>query len=176
MYVHRPVALKPDTTWPARMPQCKANVSHQGMSTTRNQITRIAAYGLVTHGDRILLCRISDQLPQHTGAWTLPGGGLEFGEDPMDAMVREVQEETGLIVRATGLAGIDSLLIERDDATFHSIRILYFTDVLGGDLSNEVDGTTDLCDWHPIGDVRSLPVVELVHRALDLIPATEVSI
>lgn len=142
------------------------------MPATKNQITRVAAYGLVTSADRILLCRISEQLPEHVGSWTLPGGGLEFGESPTDAMVREVQEETGLFVRAAEIAGIDSLVIEREDAIFHSVRILYFSEILGGDLSNEADGTTDLCDWHDIRDVRRLPIVDLVDRALDLISDT----
>jgi len=143
------------------------------MPASQNQVTRIAAYGLVTDADRILLCRISDQLPQHAGSWTLPGGGLEFGEHPASAMEREVQEETGLIVRSAGLAGIDSLVIERDGTSFHSIRILYFTQHLGGDLSNEADGTTDRCDWHCAGDVLALPTVDIVHRALDLLSTTE---
>lgn len=142
------------------------------MPAKQNQVTRAAAYGLVTDADRILLCRISDQLPQHAGLWTLRGGGVEFGEDPVFAMEREVEEETGLIVRSTGLAGIDSLVIEREATAFHSLRILYFAQALAGELSNEVDGTTDRCDWHPIGDVQSLPTVDLVRRALDLLSAT----
>lgn len=144
-----------------------------GRPSTPNQVTRVAAYGLVTDAHRILLCRISDQLPQHAGLWTLPGGGLEFGEDPAIAMVREVEEETGLIVRSAGLAGIDSFVIEREGTAFHGIRILYFTQTLGGDLSDEADGTTDRCDWHDIRDVPSLPVVDLVHRALDVLSAKE---
>lgn len=98
---------------------------------------------------------------------------MEFGEDPEAAMVRELREETGLRVESTGLAGIDSLVIEREDASFHSVRILYFAQVLDGSLTNEVDGTTDLCGWHPIREVRSLPVVDLVDRALGFISDTE---
>jgi 8-oxo-dGTP diphosphatase len=146
-------------------------VGSQDMPSTQNRVTRVAAYGLVTDADRILLCRLSDRLPEHAAAsWTLPGGGLEFGEHPESAMVREVHEETGLVVRAAGLAGIDSLLVEREDAVFHSIRILYRTEVLDGSLSNEVEGTTDLTAWHRIRDVQSLPIVDLVHRALQLLP------
>ena len=100
---------------------------------------------------------------------------MEFGEHPQDAMTREVREETGLIVRAAGLAGVYSLLIEREDVAFHSIRILHFTEILGGDLANEPDGTTDLCEWHPIGVVQSIPIGDLVHRALARISTTEVT-
>ncbi len=142
------------------------------MSAKQNQVTRAAAYGLATDADQILLYRISDQLPQHAGLWTLPGGGMEFGEDPAFTMAREVEEETGLVVRSTGLAGIDSLVIQREDTVFHSLRIFYFAEALGGELSNEVDGTTDRCDWHRIMDVQSLPTIDLVHRALDLLSAT----
>ena len=60
------------------------------------QVTRVAAYGLVTQDDEILLCRISEQFPAMTGRWTLPGGGIEWRENPVAAMIREVEEETGV--------------------------------------------------------------------------------
>jgi len=81
----------------------------------------------------------------------------------------------GLSVRATGVVGVDSVVIERRDTIFHSVRVLYFTELLGGNLANEVDGTTDLCECQAIGAVRSLPVVDLVHRGLDLVTAKEVA-
>ena len=139
------------------------------MGADTNQVTRIAAYGLITEADRLLLCRISSRLPDLAGSWTLPGGGLEFGEDPVDAMIREVREETGLVVRPGGLAGIDSLHLERDGRAFHSLRVIYFARITGGELRNETDGTTDLCAWHPTRDASALPVVDLVHRGLELI-------
>lgn len=131
--------------------------------------TRIAAYGLVLKQGRILLCRVSERIAEHAGLWTLPGGGIEFGEDPEDAMVREVHEETGLIVRSMGVAGVDSLLVADGDSTTHSLRIIYFTEILGGSLSHEVDGTTDLCEWHDVDAARSIPIVGLVERGLSLV-------
>jgi ADP-ribose pyrophosphatase YjhB (NUDIX family) len=50
---------------------------------------------------RILLARHSEG-----GAWLLPGGAVEPTERPADAAVREMYEETGLLVRLTGLVGI----------------------------------------------------------------------
>ena len=109
--------------------------------------TRVAAYGLLIENDTILLCRISDQLPHHHGKWTLPGGGIEFGETPETAVIREFEEETGLRVQIEQLENVDSVVVETSDTIFHSIRIIYSVSLIGGSLRNEQNGTTDLCQW-----------------------------
>lgn len=134
-----------------------------------NGSTRIAAYGLVLRGRQILVCRISPRVTEWAGFWTLPGGGIEFGEDPGEVMVREVREETGLLVRPAGVAGIDSLVAPDGGAATQSLRIIYFTEVLGGVLSSELDGSTDLCAWHDVDGVRSLPTVDLVKSGLGFV-------
>jgi ADP-ribose pyrophosphatase YjhB (NUDIX family) len=54
---------------------------------------RIAAYAVLVRGadeDReVLLTRMSDRT-RIQGVWTLPGGGIDHGEDPRDAVRREV--------------------------------------------------------------------------------------
>lgn len=132
------------------------------------QYTRLSAYGLILQEARILLCRISHQLPNDAGFWTLPGGGIEFGEDPVDAMMREVSEETGLEVRPRGVAGINSLHIEEAERAFHGIRIIYATELIGGALRNEIGGTTDLCAWWSLDEARRLPLVGLAEVGLAL--------
>lgn len=135
---------------------------------TPRQVTRVSAYGLILQESRILLCRISNHLPLDAGFWTLPGGGIDFGEDPADAMVREVHEETGLIVRPLAIAGIDSFFVRETEREFHGIRIIYRTEVVGGVLRYEVDGTTDLCAWWSPEEARGLPIVNLVSAGLEL--------
>lgn len=109
--------------------------------------TRVAAYAIIVQDDEMLFCRLSSRVPQAEGKWTLPGGGIEFGEDPQDTVVREVQEETGLTVRIDGLAGVDSMVVGPRHARQHNLRILYFASVTSGTLRNETDGTTDMCKW-----------------------------
>lgn len=128
-------------------------------------VTRVSAYGLVIDDDHLLLCRLSGHLPD-AGQWTLPGGGVEFGEHPAMAMVREVEEETGLIVAPAGIVGIDSFSADVPDRAFHGIRIIYQTKRIGGALRSEHAGTTDLCQWHPLDTLDTVTAVDLVRAAL----------
>ncbi len=56
---------------------------------------------IVDAHDRVLLCHRRD-----LDLWNLPGGGVEDGETPWDAVIREVHEEVGIdaeVIRLTGL-------------------------------------------------------------------------
>jgi len=76
----------------------------------RQQFTRVAAYGLIVEDFRMILCRLSN-----VGEWTLPGGRIDFGENPQNAVVREVFEETGLHVQVGELVAVDSIRLDRED-------------------------------------------------------------
>lgn len=132
------------------------------------QITRVGAYGLIVDGRKVLLCRLSEQVSDFAGYWTLPGGGMEFGEHPEQTVVREVEEETGLLIKPTGLLGIDSLTREIASDAFHSVRVVYQTEVLGGEIRFELDGTTDCCEWHLLSDIANLKLVSLVEAGIQM--------
>jgi ADP-ribose pyrophosphatase YjhB (NUDIX family) len=110
---------------------------------------RIAAYGVATDGDgRVLLVRASVR-SNTPGVWTLPGGGIEHGEDPAEAAVREFAEETGLAAAVTGLRAVVSDITEMPwrGVELHHDRIVYDMAVVGGQLRDERDGTSDVAAW-----------------------------
>jgi 8-oxo-dGTP diphosphatase len=130
---------------------------------------RVSSYALLVDDGRMLLCRISDQVPNAAGRWTLPGGGLDFGEHPERAVVREVMEETGLEIKVSELAGIDSQLFELSNERVHVLRILYRAEVVGGTLRDEADGTTDLARWHTPAEAHTIPLVEVARVGISTI-------
>jgi len=99
-------------------------------------------------------------------AWTLPGGGLEHGEHPAEAAVREVAEETGLTVAVGEQLGIDSLVHDSSHGPSHALRVVYRAEVVGGELRPEPDGSTDEAAWIPLARLGSLTLVELARTAL----------
>jgi 8-oxo-dGTP pyrophosphatase MutT (NUDIX family) len=138
-------------------------------------MTRVAAYALCTDGDAILLTRIAPGATASSdGMWTLPGGGVHFGEDPRDAALRELTEETGLTGEITALADVDSWsgqFVHPDDGVltdFHAVRIIYRVAVTGGELRVEVGGSSDACAWVSRADLGGLPLVELAERGVEL--------
>jgi len=136
--------------------------------------TRLGSYAIcLDREDRILLCRLAANEPE-PGAWTLPGGGVEEGETPEQAAVREVREETGYDVQLVRLLGEDALTVqanERLDGSarpIRSVRVVFEARIVGGELTAEVGGTTDRAAWIPIADVPGLDRVSLVDAGLRL--------
>jgi len=134
---------------------------------TTDRITRVAAYGLLLCDEKILLCRLSQKVGMNPGRWTLPGGGLDFGEDPEVAVVREFEEETGLIVKVNNLVAVDSLADSMPGwSPMHSIRIIYTVQLIAGSLQYETDGSTDLCAWHTFDQTHELPLIDLAKQGI----------
>jgi 8-oxo-dGTP diphosphatase len=146
------------------------------VSEAVGRVTRISAYAVcVDREQRLLLCRIAPgSTAADDGRWTLPGGGLEFGEDPRDGALRELAEETGYIGELEELLTVDSwarrlLLADGTEADFHGIRILYRCRIVGGELRPEPDGSSDDARWFSADELGRIPIVDLVRVALDRI-------
>jgi 8-oxo-dGTP pyrophosphatase MutT (NUDIX family) len=79
--------------------------------------------------------------PSYRDTWEIPGGGLEHGEDPFQAAVREVKEETGLELRPGRLLAVD-WVPPQDDGRPALANFLFD----GGQLSSAQEGQVCLQD------------------------------
>lgn len=93
---------------------------------------RPAAYAIVIKNNSILLLR------QNGGAYDLPGGGVNLGEDPKYGVLREVKEETGINATNPVALGVESSLFRAshsDNTCCHSLLMYYSCVYSGGKIS-----------------------------------------
>jgi 8-oxo-dGTP diphosphatase len=130
---------------------------------------RVAAYALCVRDGQILLSR---WVGPNGKRWTLPGGGIDHGEDPYEAVIREVEEETGYDIEVRRLLGVHTIrrVFDRPDGEidFHGLRIIYEARVTGGELRFEVGGSSDRAEWFDLDAVAGLHHSDQVDVALGL--------
>ncbi|WP_302931771.1 NUDIX hydrolase [Actinomadura sp. NAK00032] len=126
---------------------------------------------------RVLLARYVS--PKGESNWTLPGGKVEQAEDPFDAVIREVAEETGYDAAVERLLGVDSRVIPAAAARLgvehQNVGSFYRVRVIGGQSRPEPNGETAESVWTPIPDVACLRRSSLVDIGLAMaqtLPAT----
>jgi 8-oxo-dGTP diphosphatase len=139
---------------------------------------RLAAYAVCIEGERVLLARCKSRATGDT-QWTLPGGKVEQSEDPFDAVIRELAEETGCDGVVERLLGVDSRVIPAAEARLgvehQNVGIFYRVRITGGVLRPEPNGETVESVWTPMAGVGGLRRSSLVDVGLALartLPAT----
>ena len=136
---------------------------------------RVAAYAVVRDDDdRVLLCHISPSVGVGD-VWTLPGGGLDCGEPPARAVLRELEEETGFVGEIERLVEVDDRLFTSADGgdRMHAIRIVYEVRIVGGELRDEPEGSTDTCRWIAPEEARRMRLGELARHAVERLAAVD---
>jgi 8-oxo-dGTP diphosphatase len=131
---------------------------------------RIAAYGVIIRDDEILLSHWNEH---GRSGWTLPGGGVDDAEHPVQAAKREILEETGYEASIDRLLGIDTMVVPAEkrhtgSEPLYAMRIVYRATVVSGELRNEIGGSSDEARWFPLAEVPSLKRVSLLDVALRL--------
>ena len=89
------------------------------------------AAGILVRDDegRVLLVR--RKFEPFAGLWTMPAGFIEYGEEVAETAVRELEEETGLVIEIDGIHEVESC---RDDPRGNTVLVLFVGHVKGGEL------------------------------------------
>ncbi len=91
----------------------------------------VAVAAIISDQDgQLLLCK---HIYRKAYPWGLPAGGLEYGEDPQDGVIREVREETGLEVT------IERLLLAESAMGAHHISLVYSCRIMGGSFQPNLE-------------------------------------
>ena len=115
----------------------------------RTENVELTVLCLVTDGDKILL---QDRVKEDWTGYTLPGGHIEPGESVVDAVVREMQEETGLIVMKPKLVGIKQFPIEGG----RYIVFLFKADEYTGTLTSSEEGRMEWVERKWLSEINTV--------------------
>ncbi|KRE43873.1 NUDIX hydrolase [Knoellia sp. Soil729] len=133
---------------------------------------RIAAYAVVRSSRGVLMTELSVRT-NAAGLWNLPGGGLDPGEEPIDAVIREVHEETEQ--RVTGVELLTVMTrhwVGRAPSgrveDFHAVRLFHAASCPEptDPVVLDVGGSTSAARWVPETELASLPLASSVPEAL----------
>src|SRR5215475_1049806 len=132
---------------------------------------RLAAYAVCINDAHVLLAHYVPRVGETS--WTLPGGRVEHGEDPFDAVIREVAEETGCDAVVERLLGVDSRVIPAAERlnggpVHKNVGIFYRVRITGGEPRPEPNGDIGESVWTPIPDIAHLRRSSLVDVGLAL--------
>ncbi|MER7001814.1 NUDIX domain-containing protein [Dactylosporangium sp. NPDC000555] len=152
-----------------------AKAAEPGAESELPRGQRFAAYGFVTDpAGRVLLTEIARGFPG-AGRWHLPGGGTDVGEQPSDALLRELYEETGQrgeIVELLGVTHRRSLGLvgpEGYPMNWHAVRALYrvlVSEPSTPSVTEAAGGSTAAAAWFDPGELPGLSVTEVVQWAV----------
>ena len=133
-------------------------------------LRRIAAYGICEdESDSVLLVRASPASGT-PGVWSLPGGAVKHGEDPMTTVVRETAAETGLSVAVSALQDVraDVRALPDRGITIHTDRLIYRVRIRGGEIIERFGQQTDLARFLTRDQAAELVIRPFTAVALDL--------
>lgn len=140
------------------------------------KVRRVSSYALIVDSDEVTLHVLLSKLNHGParGKWNLVGGGIQHGEDPLTAVVREIKEESGIVVAADEprlLTVLSEHVVHRADhrhdlryhpeasrdqlEDFHLIGIIYLVKLKTRTVcKHDGDGdSSDGCRWFSVDEV-----------------------
>jgi 8-oxo-dGTP diphosphatase len=131
------------------------------------QYVKVAAHGLIKKGDKFLATKRSVSDNFMPGLWDIPGGTVKFGEHTVDALNREILEETGLTVKPGKILYCYDFMSGPER---HQFQIVYECEYQGGEVVLSADHEEyRWVDWEEAGDLRKIGFFEGLSEYIDKI-------
>ncbi len=131
------------------------------MSEERRAIA--AASALVEREGAVLLVK-RGRMPAR-GKWSLPGGAVRWGEKIRDAVVREVLEETGVLIEVGRVLDVvDVFYREGGELLYHYVVVCFAGKYLGGDLKPGTDAED--ARWVSIRDLKNYEITPTAWKVI----------
>lgn len=118
----------------------------------------------------------------YTGSWDLPGGKIEFGESPIQALAREIDEETGLqILTASPLANLSTCVSFENDngeaVELHHIGIIFTCEATAPEALRHSGDDHDASEarWFPASEIQDLDLTPFARMILTKVPELQES-
>ncbi|SPF38174.1 NUDIX domain protein [Candidatus Desulfosporosinus infrequens] len=115
--------------------------------------------GVLWHNDKVLLVQRGHNPGK--GMWTIPGGYVDQGESIAAAIIREIQEETGIKSKPLSIIGLRDYPAEK-----HDTYIIFLMEFLGGTLLAQPGEVSDL-GFFTLKESYALPIPSLTLSALE---------
>lgn len=129
----------------------------------RTETVELTVLCLIRRGDEYLL---QDRVKKDWKGFTLPGGHVEPGESIVDAVVREMKEETGLTVKNPKLCGVKQFPISGESGeNGRYLVFLFVADKFSGEIVSSEEGTMH---WVKIEDLQKVNLVSDFKELLDV--------
>ncbi len=89
------------------------------MRSDITQVQELNVYTVVFHNYKVLI------LKRPNGIWEFPGGGVDFGEQPLQSAYRELKEETDLNAKNLSFLGVTSATFQKGSDEKHAVYLVY---------------------------------------------------
>lgn len=124
-----------------------------------NNFIILASVILRNRKGEVLLIRRGENNKTYKGFWQLPEGKIEFGEQAIDTIKREVKEELGFKVISAQIFTANSCLVTYSNVDYHVLRIVFLADWKGKDPV--LDTEHDIFCWYTLDKALKLsPIVD----------------
>lgn len=129
----------------------------------------INVHGLIEREGKYLFTKRRLTAKFAPGKWDSPGGSLEFGESPVESVIRETVEETGIQIKVLKPLAVYSRVVPELDKQF--ISVVYECEYIDGEVILNDEHTKFV--WLNLNEVDSIELVDYLRRALGELQKTK---